>query len=72
MTVFTDEQVRRQLEAVLGAARAQGEIRIKAQDGQEYAVRPVTALASPFDIPGVDLKLSVDEIVAAVRESRER
>jgi antitoxin Phd len=72
MTTFTDQQVRQQLETVLRAARSQGEARIRTQDGQEYAVRPVTSQASPFDIPGVDLKLSAQEIVSLVREGRER
>lgn len=75
MTTFTDEQVRRELEAVLNAARRQGEVRVRAQDGQEYSVRPVASsasTASPFDIAGVDLNLSADEIVAFVREGRER
>jgi hypothetical protein len=72
MTTFTNEQVRRELEAVLGAAREQGEVRIKTPDGREYAVRPVSALASPFDVPGVDLHLSAEEIVSLVREGRER
>ena len=72
MTTFTDEQARQQLEMVLGAARSQGEARIRMRDGQEYAVRPVSGQTSPFDIPGVDLNLSAAEIVGFVREGRER
>jgi len=72
MTTFTDEQVRRELAAVLDAARQQGEVRIKTSDGQEYAVRPVSSVKSPFDIPGMDLGLSREEIVTFVREGRER
>ncbi|MFI5380409.1 MAG: type II toxin-antitoxin system Phd/YefM family antitoxin [Tepidisphaerales bacterium] len=72
MTTFTDNEARQGLEAVLRAAGKQGEVRIKTQDGREYAVRPVATAASPFDIPGVDLNLSADEIVGFVREVRER
>ena len=68
MTTFTDEQFRQQLETVLRTARSQGEARIKTPDGQEYAVRPVSSPKSPFDIPGVDLHLSAEQIVAFVRE----
>lgn len=71
MTTFTDDQVRRQLDMVLNVARSQGEVRLKAQDGREYSVRPVLP-SSPFDIAGVDLNLSADEIVQLVREGRER
>jgi hypothetical protein len=72
MTTFTDEQARQQLETLLNAARSQGEARIRTKDGQEYAVRPVAPSHSPLDIPGVDLNLSAKEIVASVREGRER
>jgi hypothetical protein len=72
MTTFTDSQARKQLDAVLEAARQQGEARIKAADGQEFSVRLVSPPKSALDVPGVDLHLSADEIVQAVREGRER
>ena len=72
MTTFTDNEVRQELDTVLRTAGRQGEVRIKTPDGREYAVRPVASAASPFDIPGVDLDLSADEIVGFVREVRER
>ena len=72
MTVFTDDQVRQQLDTVLTVARRQGEVRVRTQDGTEYSVRPVADSRSPFDVAGVDLDLSADEIVAFVREVRER
>jgi hypothetical protein len=71
MTTFTAQQARQQLDALLDVARREGEVRIKAEDGQEFSLRPVQT-GSPLDIPGVDLHLSADEIVQAVRESRER
>jgi antitoxin Phd len=49
----------------------QGEARIRTKDGREYAVRPVARSDSPIDIPGVDLRLSREEIVAFVREGQE-
>jgi hypothetical protein len=72
MTTYTDDQVRQQLDTVLNMARRHGEVRLRAQDGQEYSVRPVASSRSPFDIAGVDLGLSAAEIVAFVRETRER
>lgn len=72
MTTFTDQQARQHLEAVLERARKEGEVRIKAQDGQEFSVRLVSPARSPLDIPGVDLHLSADEIVQAACKGRER
>lgn len=54
------------------AGRREGGGRIKAADGQEFSVRPVSQARSPLDVPGVDLDLSADEIVQAVREGRAR
>ena len=45
---------------------------MKTQDGKEYSVRPVADSRSPFDITGVNLNLSAEDIVAFVREVRER
>ena len=72
MTIFTDVQARNELATVLREARNQGEVRIRAQDGQEYTLRPVSADSSPFAIAGVDLGLSAEEIVKFVQEGRQR
>ncbi len=72
MTTFTDQQARQHLDAVLELARQQGEVRIKAQSGEEFSVRAISRAPSPLDIPGVDVRLSKDEIVQAIREGRER
>jgi hypothetical protein len=70
--MFTDQQAGRESEAVLGEDRRDGEARIRTRDGQEFSVRPVLPARSPLGIPGVDLHLSADEIVQAIREGRER
>ncbi len=53
-------------------ARKGGEVRIERRDGSEFALRPVRSDASPLDVPGVDTDLTRDDIIAAIRESRER
>ena len=42
------------------------------RDGGEFAIRPVPPGKSPLDVPGVDTGIARDEILAAIRESRER
>jgi len=71
-TVYTYSEARQKLAAVLEKSRAEGEVRIKRKDGQEFVVKPVEKPASPLDVEGVDLRLSADEIVDFVREVRER
>lgn len=72
MKVYTYSEARQRLARVLDEARTGGEIRIKRRDGSEFAVRPVTPGKSPLDVPGVDAGIDKAEILAAIRESRER
>jgi antitoxin (DNA-binding transcriptional repressor) of toxin-antitoxin stability system len=72
MKVYTYSEARQQLARLLDEARKGGEIRIKRRDGTEFAVRPVRSDASPLDVPGIDTTVTLEDIVAAIRESRER
>ena len=72
MKVYTYSEARQRLARVLDEARTGGEVRIKRRDGSEFAVRPVAPGKSPLDVPGVDTGLERTDILAAIRESRER
>jgi len=72
MKVYTYSQARQQLARLLDEARAVGEVRIKRRDGSEFAVRPVAPEGSPLDVPGADTSVTRQEILAAIREGRER
>jgi hypothetical protein len=41
VTVYTNDQAKRNLDAVLADATAKGEVRIRRDDGTEFALRPV-------------------------------
>lgn len=47
MTVYTNEQAKRNLDAVLADASAEGEVRIRRDDGTEFTIRPVAVPSSP-------------------------
>jgi hypothetical protein len=72
VTTFSTVEAEKQLSKLLEQARAEGEVRIKEPDGQEFVVRPLNR--SPLDVGQVKLNppLTADEIVRAVREGRER
>ncbi len=72
MKVYTYSEARRWRARVLDEAREGGEIRIKRRDGSEFSLRPVPDRSSPLDVPGVDAGLNREEIMAAIREGRER
>jgi antitoxin (DNA-binding transcriptional repressor) of toxin-antitoxin stability system len=70
--VYTYSEARQRLAQLLDEAEEGGEIRIRRRDGSEYAVRPVRRGRSPLDVRGVNTGITREEIVAAIRESRER
>ncbi|MGH7563400.1 MAG: type II toxin-antitoxin system Phd/YefM family antitoxin [Gemmatimonadota bacterium] len=72
MKVYTYSEARQQLARLLDEARKGGEIRIKRRDGSEFAIRPVRSEGSPLDVPGADTSVTREDILAAIRESRER
>jgi hypothetical protein len=70
MPVYTCSQARRNLAAVLEQACQEGEVRIKRRDGQVFVIKPEPKQSSPLDVPGVDIGLSAEEILAYIREGR--
>ncbi len=72
MKVYTYTEARQRLAEVLDLAEEYGEVRIRRRNGRVYAVRPVVEGDSPLDVGWVDLDLTAEEIVAFVREGRER
>lgn len=72
MNVYTFSEARQKLATVLEEAQRKGAVRIKRRDGSEFEIAPVRSQASPLDVEGVDLGLSAEEIVSALRETRAR
>jgi hypothetical protein len=72
MTVYTFTEARQHLAAVLDQALKEGAVQIRRRDGTTYTIRPVKVSGSPLDVGYVDVALTRDEVVAAVREGRER
>ena len=60
------------LDEVLDEARSRGESRIKRRDGSEFIVRPAAGSGSPLDVEGVETGVSLQDVLDAVREGRER
>jgi len=72
MRVYTYSEARQNLADLLDQAGDEGEVRIRRRDGSEYVIRPRRREGSPLDVPPVSTEVSAEEIVAAVREGRER
>ncbi len=73
MKVYTYSEAREKLAAVLEESKTE-EVIIKRRKGDSYAIVPQfqRRRRSPFDVLGLDTGISKDEILDAIRESRER
>ncbi len=60
------------LPVLLERALREGEVRIKRADGEVFILKPEKQQRSAFDVAGINLGISTKEIVAFVREGRER
>ena len=71
MKVYTYSEARQRLADVLNIARSE-EVVIKRRGGETFSIIFKKSKKSPFDIPGIKTKATTKDILAAVRESRER
>lgn len=70
MGVYTIQQP--QLQQLLERAISEGEVHLKAENGQLFVLKPVLeTTTSPLNIPSLNLSWSAQEIVDVVRETRE-
>lgn len=70
MSIYTIQQP--QLQQLLERAVSEGEVYLKAADGQLFVLKPVLKkIISPLDIPSLNLSWSTQEIVEVIRETRE-
>jgi prevent-host-death family protein len=71
MKVYTYSEARQRLSDVLNTARSE-EVVIKRRGGETFSIIYRKSNKSPFDVPGIQTKATTKDILAAVRESRER
>lgn len=71
MLVFTYSEARKKLAEVLDLAR-EDEVIIKRRNGETFSITEVRRKASPLDVCGVTIGVTTSELVAAVRDGRER
>ncbi|MFH2046608.1 MAG: type II toxin-antitoxin system prevent-host-death family antitoxin [Pseudomonadota bacterium] len=71
MKVYTYSEARQRLSDVLNIARNE-EVVIKRRGGETFSIIFKKSKKSPFDVPGIQTKATTKDILAGVRESRER
>ena len=69
---YTFSEARQKFATVLENAERDGEVRIVRKNGTVFVIRPEKLHQSPLDVPGIALNISGEDIVALIREGRER
>ena len=73
MKSYSYSEARGNFATVLDEAERDGAVEIRRRDGTVFRILPLRkSKASPLDVKGVKLKLSAADLVAVVREGRER
>lgn len=72
MQVYTYSEARQKLAKVLEQAESTGKVLIRRKDGRTFALVPEKSCSSPLDVPSIKADISTEQIVAIVREGRER
>ena len=72
MRVYTYSEARESLASLLEVADRDGAVRIRHRDGRSFVLQPAPSVVSPLNVDGVDLGVTTDEIIAIIREGRER
>jgi len=72
MQVYTYSEARQRFAEVLERAEADGKVMIRRRDGRSFSLSPEKAPVSPLDVPSVPTRLKRGELVAIIREGRER
>lgn len=73
MKMYTYSKARENFAEVLNEADQYGEVTIRRKDGKLFVIKPLkNNTKSPFDVEAVESNLSREDIIQAVRESRER
>jgi PHD/YefM family antitoxin component YafN of YafNO toxin-antitoxin module len=71
MNVYTYSEARQNLATLLDEARRDGAVAIRRRDGSTFVLKPEETKRSPLEVEGVDIGITMDEILDLVREARE-
>lgn len=73
MKSYSYSEARGNFATVLDEAERDGAVEIRRRDGTVFRIQPLRrSKASPLDVKGVKLEVSAAELVAILREGRER
>lgn len=71
MKQYNFSETRKNFASVLETAKQEGIICIYKRNGEAYYLTPAKIKKSPLAVEGIDLRLSTNQILSIVKESRE-
>lgn len=72
MKIFTYSEARQNLARLLTLAQKE-EVEIRTKDGSVFSLKAKESAAkSPFDVPGVNTRVTTGDVLDAIRASREK
>ena len=72
MFVYTYSDARQNLATVLNNAKKTGKVIIKRKDGSQFSLMPEITTASPLDVPSINCKISLDDILTSIDDGRKK
>jgi hypothetical protein len=72
MTTYTYSEARQNFAAVLDKAKKEGKVLIKKRDGSSFILSPLPFAESPLNVRGINLDLTLPEIIDVLKEVRSR
>jgi antitoxin Phd len=72
MIVYTCSEARQKFASLLDKASKTGYVLVRRKDGRLFSIRPERKGTSPLQVKGVKTKATTNDIIEAVRESRNR
>jgi hypothetical protein len=70
MNVYTYSEARQNLSSLLDQAAREGEVRIRRKDGKIFVIRVQPKEKSPFEVQGVNLGITTQDILEFIDEGR--
>jgi len=72
MREYSFTEARQNFASILDEVKNEGVVCIKERDGESFYIKPAGVKKSPLDVTGVELGICSEDIVASIRECRER
>lgn len=70
MNVYTYSEARQNLSSLLDQAAREGEVRIRRKDGKIFIIRVQPKEKSPFEVKGMNLGITTQDILEFIDEGR--